>query len=202
MMRKFWRKIVNRLFLLCSLMLALTASATIHTVNLSGLTFSPANIVVQQGDTVRWVKTGGFHNVRESGGTPDTVFYSGAPTSAAFTYNKSFNAPLVGTYNYQCDVHFSLGMVGTVTVEAPPCDPADSLVAIRESDTSLRLYWRAPQAGSYSIYSTEDPALATTPPGAGWTLETIVNAALPGQTTTAVSALVEKRFFVVLHNCP
>ncbi|MCC6475519.1 hypothetical protein IT157_00575 [bacterium] len=193
---------MGKLLLVCSLMFTFSASATIHIVTLSGLTFSPANVTIQQGDTVRWVKTAGFHNVRESGGTPDTVFYSGAPTSGAFTYNKPFNAPLVGTYNYQCDAHFSLGMVGTVTVQAPPCDPADSLVAIRESETSLRLYWRAPQAGNYSIYSTDDPALATTPPGAGWTLETTVNAAVPGQTTTVVAALVEKRFFVVLHDCP
>lgn len=193
---------MGKLLLVCSLMFTFSASATIHIVTLSGLTFGPSNITIQQSDTVRWVRASGFHNVRESGGTPDTVFYSGAPSSGWFTYSKAFNAPLVGIYNYQCDVHSGSGMVGTVTVEAPPCDPADALVAILEPPNSLRLYWDAPQAGSYSIYSTDDPALATTPPGAGWTLETTVNAAVPGQTTTVVAALVEKRFYVVLHDCP
>ncbi len=174
-------------------------------VNLVGSTFSPVNVTIQQGDTVRWSKpAGGLHNVRESGGTPDTVFYSGAPTTAAFTYDKIFNAPLLGTYNYRCDVHGNFGMTGTVTVvlpPPPPClDPTD-LTIIWEADEQVRLYWQAPQVGHYDIYSTPDPALATTPPGPGWTLAAGVDVAAVGQATTVITGLTGELIFVVIQDC-
>jgi len=176
------------------------AHATVHTVNVNSLSFSPANITINQGDTVRWVKNAGVHNIRESGGTPDTVFYSGAPNGAAFTYNFAFNAPLVGTYNYRCDVHFSVGMTGSVTVNPPPCLAPDSLVIAAESP-AVRLWWRAPQAGHYDAYSTTDPLLTTPPPGAGWTLEGGVDMAAPGQATLLLNSLSDQRMIVVVQDC-
>lgn len=120
---------MKQLWLFVVLLATSASFATIHTVNLSGISFSPANLTVQQGDTVRWVKTGGFHNVAESSANP--VFRSGEPTGSAFTYDFAFNAPLSGTYNYECEVHASSGMVGTVTVEVgggdPPGEPSNPI---------------------------------------------------------------------------
>ena len=193
---------MNRVGILLVLCLMGVSQATVHTVNISGLTFSPANITIQQGDTVRWVKTAGVHNVRESGGGADTVFYSGAPTGGAFTYNFAFNAPLSGVFNYRCDVHFGSGMVGTVTVNAPPpcLDPTD-LTIIWEADDQVRLYWQAPQVGHYDIYSTPDPTLATTPPGPGWTLAAGVDVAAIGQATTLITGLSGELLFVAIQDC-
>jgi plastocyanin len=192
---------MKQLCLLCTLLLFGSAFATIHTVNLTGLAFSPANITILQGDTVRWVKTSGLHNVRESGGTPDTVFYSGAATSSPFTYQFVFNAPLVGTYNYRCDVHTSVGMNGTVTVEAPPCLAPENLAVKWEADDQVTLDWSAPQIGNYDVYGTTDPLLVTPPPGVGWTLLATESAAAPGIVSTILSGLLEKQFIVVVQNC-
>lgn len=174
-------------------------------VNVLSLSFSPASVTIQQGDTVRWSKpAGGIHNVRESGGTPDTVFYSGAPTSAAFTYDKIFNAPLLGTYNYRCDIHGGIGMTGTVTVLAPPPPPCldpTNLTIIWEADDQVRLHWDAPQVGHYDIYSTPDPTLATTPPGPGWTLAAGVDVAAIGQATTLITGLSGELLFVAIQDC-
>ncbi len=122
---------MKKILVLLTLMMATVSMATVHTVNLVGASFSPANLTIQQGDTVRWIKpAGGFHNVEESSATP--VFRSGEPTSSAFTYNFAFAAPLSGTYNYRCAIHAGSGMVGTVTVEAggnPPDEPRNPMPA-------------------------------------------------------------------------
>jgi plastocyanin len=183
---------------------AMKSFATIHVVNVSGLSFSPANITIQQGDTVRWVKTAGVHNVAETSAVP--VFRSGDPTGSAFTYNFAFNAPLVGTYSYRCDVHFSSGMVGTVTVQAPPppcLAPTDLMIVTADGDGNARdFHWTAPQAGTYQIYSTPDATLATSPPGAGWTLEASTFVAAPGPASLQVGGQTEDvLFYVVIQNC-
>ena len=89
-----------------------------YTVNAMGLSFSPADITIQLGETVRWENTGGSHNV--NGGldvypnNPEGIF-SGAPEAAPWTWDYTFTIP--GVYDYQCDLHVGAGMVGTVTVE-------------------------------------------------------------------------------------
>lgn len=116
---------MKKFLVLLALMMATVSMATVHTVNIGGISFSPANVTIQQGDTVRWIKpAGGFHNVVESNNVPP-VFTSGDPTSSAFTYNFAFAAPLSGTYNYECVVHAGSGMVGTVTVEAGGTAPEE-----------------------------------------------------------------------------
>lgn len=189
---------------LCVLgLLVLPGFATIHTVTISGLSFSPANISIQQGDTVRWVKTTGLHNVAETSAIP--VFRSGDPTGSAFTYDFAFNAPLAGTYNYRCEVHFGSGMVGSVTVNAPPpcLAPTDLSIETAEGNGNARDFsWVAPQAGNYQIYSTPDATLATSPPGAGWTLEATTFVAAPGPASLQVGGQTEDAlFYVVIQNC-
>jgi plastocyanin len=107
---------MKRLFALLALFaLYSVSSATIHNVVLSGISFTPRNLTIQQGDTVRWTNQGGFHNVAEVSTPP--VFRSGDPTSANFTYQFIFAAPLTGTFSYECEVH-APSMSGTITVEA------------------------------------------------------------------------------------
>ncbi|MCC6475507.1 T9SS type A sorting domain-containing protein [bacterium] len=147
---------MKKLGLLLVLLFVTNCFATIHTVNLSGLSFSPANVTVTQGDTVRWVKTGGFHNVAHSATPP--LFRSGEPTSAAFTYDFAFASPMSGIYNYECEVHAGSGMVGTVTVNAagnPPGEPTN--VSPPDSadglPTSVTLQWNpAEGAVTYTVF--------------------------------------------------
>jgi plastocyanin len=102
---------------------------TTHTVQLLAIQFSPSDLTVRVGDTVRWEWASGFHNV-ESGavtsgsGAHDDRFRSGDPTLAAGTvFDLLFDdAFLVAhptpdrVYPYYCVVHDSVGMVGSITV--------------------------------------------------------------------------------------
>jgi len=91
-------------------------SQQLHVVETVGSTgFSPTNVTVSLGDTVRWVNTGGGHNVNASQTIyPDNPASFGNAVGVGWTFDHVFTVP--GFYNYQCDPHLGLGMVGTVTV--------------------------------------------------------------------------------------
>jgi plastocyanin len=97
---------------------AATAQTT-HTVNLGITTFSPANLTIEQGDTVNWVNNSNIHNVNGSAasypGNPEG-FTSGPPQNPPWTYSFTFD--LAGVYDYHCDVHGApgFGMRGTIAV--------------------------------------------------------------------------------------
>lgn len=120
--------------LLTSLALAtlasLAASQTTHVVNQISLTFSPAAITIDVGDSVRWIHSVGTHTVTE--GTDD-VFTPGVD---AFNYLLSDANPVVqhlfdgrflfenprpgNVYPYVCIPHLAFaGMAGSVTVDSP-----------------------------------------------------------------------------------
>ncbi len=87
------------------------------TVILSGFVFSPADITINVGETVLWINQSGTHNVNGSLETfPNNPegFFSGNPKADPFEFSFQFTKP--GFYNYQCDPHMDLGMVGTITV--------------------------------------------------------------------------------------
>lgn len=82
-------------------------------------TFEPANLIVGVGDTVEWVWEGGIHNVNATSG----AFLSGTPQPGPNTFSVTFDAaflaanPVAGdVYDYVCDLHVVLGMVGSVKV--------------------------------------------------------------------------------------
>jgi plastocyanin len=100
--------------------LAATAPAATHTVTQTGLTFVPASLTIETGDTVEWVWTGGFHTVTNglSPSAPDvgTLFDETLSSGATLvTYMFDTN----GVYPYFCRPHFGLGMTGVITVEDP-----------------------------------------------------------------------------------
>jgi plastocyanin len=79
-------------------------------VSMPGLTFSPADIVLKQGGTVRFIFPAMDHNVIFTAGQ------AGAPANINIlsnqTVSRTFNT--VGVYKYDCTLHN--GMVGTVVV--------------------------------------------------------------------------------------
>ncbi len=101
------------------------AQADIVVVTQSGLTFQPQDIVIDVGDTVRWIHSGGDHTVTEgTDGTLDgnEAFHSlldGGTPVFDLTFDAAFLAanPRPGNlYDYFCLPHFAFAMVGTVTV--------------------------------------------------------------------------------------
>ncbi|MCB9914934.1 MAG: hypothetical protein H6828_07265 [Planctomycetes bacterium] len=120
-----------RLLSLASALLALSALGSANTiiVNQVNVSWSPANVTINLGDTVRWVRNSGTHDVCE--GTDGTVdgdeaFYQlldGINSTFEVTFDATFLAahPRPGNkYDYFCSPHFFLGMVGTVTVAGAP----------------------------------------------------------------------------------
>lgn len=95
---------------------------TLHVVHLVGYTYEPANLIVQPGDTVRFVQESTL---------PHNVEFTDVPAGAALGDAKT--GPYViksgdlydlviqdgfvrGNYSFHCTPHQTLGMKGTLTV--------------------------------------------------------------------------------------
>ena len=92
------------------------------TVDSTNLRFNPSTVTLNEGDTLRFVWGGQAlpHNSVEENG----VFDSGDP-ERDFDFGHVFDYDSAGTYNFFCEAHESVGMLGSVTVldvEAPMDD--------------------------------------------------------------------------------
>jgi plastocyanin len=86
---------------------------------IDGERFTPPDVTAQRGDVVRFVLDAGVHNVafpadQNLAGVklPDASPYLQVPGQ---TYDLVVDLP-AGTYNYHCEPHAVLGMIGTLTV--------------------------------------------------------------------------------------
>lgn len=110
-------------------------------VILQNLLFTPQDITIEIGQTVRWtnVETTEEHNVN---GQQSLIpcnpsgFYNGLAAFGPWDYDVTFNLP--GVYNYQCDPHVSHGMIGSVTVLDPdaPAYPVYDISLVHTEDAS------------------------------------------------------------------
>jgi len=87
------------------------------TVDGTNLRFSPDTITLKEGDTVNFLWENQLlpHNAVEENG----LFDSGDPERNV-DYSYTFNIGENGTYQYECEPHADLGMVGTIIVEPLP----------------------------------------------------------------------------------
>jgi len=86
----------------------------IISVDSTNLRFSPSEVTLNEGDSIRFFWSGELlpHNAVESTG----LFDSGEP-SRNVDYSYTFSIGENGTYEFVCEPHESVGMVGTVNVE-------------------------------------------------------------------------------------
>lgn len=98
----------------------LESSSSAQVVHLtSGLTFSPADLTIYVGTTVRWVNDANiFHTI-----TPDghTEWSRATVNTAGDEFTHTFDT--VGEFPYYCEPHGGpggQGMSGTITVQAAP----------------------------------------------------------------------------------
>ena len=116
-LRKIWPALL--LLAACS-----HASAADHRVTINGISFSPANVTVAQGDTVTFVNPGGAPHNAHAGNFfrcakgCDGAGGDGAPSADAWTATVTIDAAPGTDIDYECDVHASMGMVGTIHVQA------------------------------------------------------------------------------------
>ena len=101
---------------------AMSTQAAVYTVTLDGMSFTPANLTIYQGDAIHFENVGGpdnLHNVRAD----DDRFICAlncntnrSPSTAAWQDIVAFNRP--GTIGFYCEQHGNLtsGMRGSVTV--------------------------------------------------------------------------------------
>ena len=104
-----------------------STESTLHFVNaLGNNVFSPKNVNIASGDSVRWSNLGGFHNVFSCvpgqtgccGESPDV--FSNAPSGLPWFFTVNFPDP--GSKPYVCQPHVP-EMTGMVTVDAPSAWP-------------------------------------------------------------------------------
>ena len=90
------------------------AQEVVVSVDSTNLRFSPSSVTIEEGDSVRFFWSGELlaHNaVAEEG-----IFDSGE-ASRNVDYSFTFETGTNGTYQYVCEPHESVGMVGTIVVE-------------------------------------------------------------------------------------
>jgi len=93
--------------------------ATVHVVSVTNFSFTPANVTVNPGDTVRWVLSVGLHTTTSDPSSPK-MWDSG-------TLGAPFNLQFVladgpGPFTYHCATH-PLTMMGTINQNIPPPPP-------------------------------------------------------------------------------
>jgi plastocyanin len=136
----------TRLFqALCGTIVLLTtaseALATKYTVTQSSLTFSPSTLTVAPGDTVRFVRTGGSHTVTSGSNCTASGLFNAPLNSTNTSFTWTVPASAAGTtVAYYCIPHCGAGMVGSITVVAPPPSPdIDGNGSVNASDLAALL---------------------------------------------------------------
>lgn len=113
---------------------------TTHIINQSGFAFSPNEIDVQVGDTVRWVWSTGNHTVTSGTGAsdPDVGTLFDAPLDLANT-SFEFTFGSAGDYPYFCRPHETFGMTGVVHV-----GPVSAVDELPDMVVALEVPWPNP----------------------------------------------------------
>jgi len=110
-----------RAFMLALLLCAPMMRAATIEVAVSNFRYTPNDVTINVGDTVRWTNTGGFHNVAADDGS-----FSNPLSSTLWTFSRTFTS--AGDIRYFCQAHSAPGadiatnMNGIVRVRAaaPP----------------------------------------------------------------------------------
>jgi plastocyanin len=94
----------------------LAVSGATHEVTMAGLAFVPDTLTINEGDTILWINTTSIVHTTTSGvgGVPSGYWDSGlmSPNDSFYFHFDSADA-----FPYYCTPHWSLGMVGLITVE-------------------------------------------------------------------------------------
>ncbi len=153
----------------------LAATAATVNVTVSDNRFSPSNVTIDVGDTVRWTNAAGgnSHDVTADNGS----FGSGTPVPS-FTFSRTFNS--VAQVRYFCSVHGGpggAGMSGRVTVVEPAvlvpptadfsssCTNLDCSFTDQSSDSDGSIASRSWSFGDGTTSSSQNPNHTYASPG-------------------------------------
>jgi plastocyanin len=99
---------------LVSLAAPASASAATVDVSASDTSFTPSELTVAPGDTVKWTNNGGTHNVHFE----DGQFDQPAEPAPVWPDPVQHTFPSAGRFAYYCEQHRDSGMTGVITVKA------------------------------------------------------------------------------------
>ena len=109
-----------------------SAEVVVISVDSTSLRFTPSEVTITEGDEVRFFWSGQAlpHNA-----VADNGYFSTGDPEREVDHTVEFPVGTNGTYDFVCEPHESVGMVGTITVEpappleaeeAPPEDPVET----------------------------------------------------------------------------
>ena len=112
--KSFMKNIFSKLFIaFLSIALSFNAKANIDTVTVQDFQFTPSNLAICLGDTLRFVWVSGFHDVHITSPV-DSTSNDMQQSGDVFEYTPT----AAGSYIFQCDYHSM--MTGMFTVTAAP----------------------------------------------------------------------------------
>ncbi len=109
--QRSFNKLILTFFITIIFGTANIANATVHTVQFGGFTYSPNSFSASVGDTVRWVGDFSFHPLVST-----TIPPGAAPWSVFSGSQFNYVIQVQGRYDYVCEFHSGVGMVGTFNV--------------------------------------------------------------------------------------
>jgi plastocyanin len=101
----------------------LASQAAIINVSVGDDFFSPANITNNVNDQVKWTWTGN----NDHSSTSNTGLWDSGVNGHGFTFSRTFTA--AGSFPYYCTIHRSVGMIGSITVQAANVPPSVAITA-------------------------------------------------------------------------
>jgi plastocyanin len=97
------------------ILMSLTSSALVHTISVQDYIFVPSQLTnVKVGDTLRWMWVNGTHTTTSTSIPAGATAWDHPITSASTSFDYIPSVP--GTYNYECTIHVSMGMIASFTV--------------------------------------------------------------------------------------
>jgi len=109
---------------------------TTYNVAVTNYAFTQSQLTITAGDKVIWTNNAGSHNVNGTQSAfPNNPASFGNNVGSGWTYEFVFNT--AGTYDYQCDPHAGMGMIGKIIVN--PKVPTSSKT-LADGPDNVRLF--------------------------------------------------------------
>ena len=156
----------------------------------STFAFTPQILAINEGDTVTWTNGAPFPHTTTSGtvssdlttATPNNLWDS-SDLAANGTFSITFSNYATNTYPYYCSLHYSIGMVGSLTITNASPQPSPVLKDAVHAAGQFQFEITGLIGQNYEIQSSPD-LLAWTPISTNLATSASFNVTDPSATNT------------------
>ncbi len=149
---------MKNVLLLVALLAGFHSFATVHTISVADFSFSPASAVTAHpGDTILWTWASGTHTTTSTTIPGGATAWNSSITSSVTSFR--YIPTVVGTYNYECTIHASMGMTGSfVVVSGAGVDNVNktAIISAYPNPVSKSLHIQFNNTGSSVTITLED----------------------------------------------